>query len=617
MNIQAIDWIIIGATLVLVLAIGLYYTKKSGKNPDEFFLSGRDMPWWLLGFSMVATTFSADTPNLVTDIVRKDGVAGNWAWWAFLLTGMLTVYLYSRFWRRSGITTDLEFYELRYSGRPAAFLRGFRAVYLGFFFNVMIMATVMLAGVKIGSIMLGATPIQTIVAISSFTVLYSSLGGFKGVVMTDFVQFIIAMVGSVGAAMAVINLPEIGSVDALVSHELVQQKLQFFPDPGTDTFVTVLIIPIAVQWWSVWYPGAEPGGGGYIAQRMLSAKDEDNAQKATLFFNFAHYALRPWPWIIIALASLIMFPDLSTLETQFPNVDKSLINDDLAYPAMLSYLPKGLLGIVIASLIMALMSTISTHLNWGASYLTHDFYKRFIKPDASNKNLIVFGRVVTVLLMLCTAVLVPYLESAKKAFGILLQIGAGTGLLFILRWFWYRIHAVSELTAMIVSFKMAVLLELVLPNQYNIVFSGSEKLLIGIGVTTFAWLVATFAYDPSKQTAQLDQTNTAHTQKLIKFVELIKPYPMGWKKFLRDHNRADLIDQCEGGFSRSILKNGLGHTSNILPALWHRLFYLWKYAHGYWPFADLYWCSLHLTESSKIIKKGSRLLPFFIIQFIR
>ena len=253
-----------------------------------------------------------------------------------------------------------------------------------------------------------------------------------------------------------------------------------------------------------------------------------------------------------------MFPDLSTLETQFPNVDKSLINDDLAYPAMLSYLPKGLLGIVIASLIMALMSTISTHLNWGASYLTHDFYKRFIKPDASNKNLIVFGRVVTVLLMLCTAVLVPYLESAKKAFGILLQIGAGTGLLFILRWFWYRIHAVSELTAMIVSFKMAVLLELVLPNQYNIVFSGSEKLLIGIGVTTFAWLVATFAYDPSKQTAQVDQTNTAHTQKLIKFVELIKPYPMGWKKFLRDHNRVDLIDQCEGGFSRSILKMVLG-----------------------------------------------------------
>ncbi len=558
MNIQAIDWIIIGATLVLVLAIGLYYTKKSGKNPDEFFLSGRDMPWWLLGFSMVATTFSADTPNLVTDIVRKDGVAGNWAWWAFLLTGMLTVYLYSRFWRRSGITTDLEFYELRYSGRPAAFLRGFRAVYLGFFFNVMIMATVMLAGVKIGSIMLGATPIQTIVAISSFTVLYSSLGGFKGVVMTDFVQFIIAMVGSVGAAMAVINLPEIGSLDALVSHELVQQKLQFFPDPGTDTFVTVLIIPIAVQWWSVWYPGAEPGGGGYIAQRMLSAKDEDNAQKATLFFNFAHYALRPWPWIIIALASLIMFPDLSTLETQFPNVDKSLINDDLAYPAMLSFLPKGLLGIVIASLIMALMSTISTHLNWGASYLTHDFYKRFIKPDASNKNLIVFGRVVTVLLMLCTAVLVPYLESAKKAFGILLQIGAGTGLLFILRWFWYRIHAVSELAAMIVSFIMAILLELVLPNQFGIEFTGSEKLLIGIGVTTFAWLVATFVYDPSKQTAALDEINPTHAEKLIKFVELIKPYPMGWKKFLRDHNRADLIDQCEGGFSRSILKMVLG-----------------------------------------------------------
>jgi SSS family solute:Na+ symporter len=562
MNIQAIDWIIIGICLLVVLAIGLFYTRKSGKNPDEFFLSGRDMPWWLLGFSMVATTFSADTPNLVTDIVRKDGVAGNWAWWAFLLTGMLTVFLYARFWRRSGITTDLEFYELRYSGKPAAFLRGFRAVYLGFFFNVMIMATVMLAGVKIGSIMLGATPIQTIVAVSVFTVIYSSLGGFKGVVMTDFVQFIIAMVGSVGAAIAIVKLPEVGSLDALVSHEMVRDKLQFFPDPGTDTFITVLIIPIAVQWWSVWYPGAEPGGGGYIAQRMLSAKDEKNAQQATLFFNFAHYALRPWPWILIALASLIVFPELSDLEAQFPQVDESLINDDLAYPAMLSYLPKGLLGIVIASLLMALMSTISTHLNWGASYLTHDFYKRFIRPDASDQNLIVFGRVVTVLLMLCTALLVPYLESAKKAFGILLQIGAGTGLLFILRWFWYRIHAISELTAMIVSFKMAILLEIVLPNQYDIVFTGSEKLLIGIGVTTLAWVVATFAYDPNKtitngEASDQDEPST-HAAKLIHFVELIKPYPMGWRKFLLANNRPDLIEKCEGGFSRSILQMVLG-----------------------------------------------------------
>lgn len=562
MNIQAIDWVIIGICLLVVLSIGLFYTRKSGKNPDEFFLSGRDMHWWLLGFSMVATTFSADTPNLVTDIVRKDGVAGNWAWWAFLLTGMLTVFLYARFWRRSGITTDLEFYELRYSGKPAAFLRGFRAVYLGFFFNIMIMATVMLAGVKIGSIMLGATPIQTIVAVSVFTVIYSSLGGFKGVVMTDFVQFIIAMVGSVGAAIAIVRLPEVGSLDALVSHELVRDKLQFFPDPGTDTFITVLIIPIAVQWWSVWYPGAEPGGGGYIAQRMLSAKDEKNAQQATLFFNFAHYALRPWPWILIALASLIVFPELSDLEAQFPQVDKSLINDDLAYPAMLSYLPKGLLGIVIASLLMALMSTISTHLNWGASYLTHDFYKRFIRPDASDQNLIVFGRVVTVLLMLCTALLVPYLESAKKAFGILLQIGAGTGLLFILRWFWYRIHAISELTAMIVSFIMAILLEIVLPNQYDIVFTGSEKLLIGIGVTTLAWVVATFAYDPNRTNTTgevLDQdAPSTHAAKLIHFVELIKPYPMGWRKFLLANNRPDLIEKCEGGFSRSILQMVLG-----------------------------------------------------------
>jgi SSS family solute:Na+ symporter len=557
MNIQALDWTIIAGSLVLVLAIGLYYTKRSGKNPEEFFLSGRDMPWWLLGFSMVATTFSADTPNLVTDIVRKDGVAGNWAWWAFLLTGMLTVYLYSKFWRRSGITTDLEFYELRYSGKPAAFLRGFRAIYLGFFFNIMIMATVMLAGVKIGSIMLGASPIQTIVAVSVFTVLYSSLGGFKGVVMTDFVQFIIAMIGSVGAAIAIVRLPEIGSVDALVSHELVKEKLQFFPDPGTDTFVTVLIIPIAVQWWSVWYPGAEPGGGGYIAQRMLSAKDEDNAQKATLFFNFAHYALRPWPWIIIALASLIIFPELSDLETQFPNVDKSLINDDLAYPAMLSYLPKGLLGVVIASLVMALMSTISTHLNWGASYLTQDFYKRFVNPTATNKQLINFGRLTTLALMFFTALLVPFLESAKNAFGILLQIGAGTGLLFILRWFWYRIHAISELTAMIVSFLVAIALEIVLPNISNIELEGHHKLVIGVAITTIAWVAATLLYSPPSEKA-LDQELSVNDQTLIRFVELIKPYPMGWKKFLEKTGRTDLIDQCEGGFSKSILKMVLG-----------------------------------------------------------
>ena len=557
MNIQALDWTIIAGSLVLVLSIGLYYTKRSGKNPEEFFLSGRDMPWWLLGFSMVATTFSADTPNLVTDIVRKDGVAGNWAWWAFLLTGMLTVYLYSKFWRRSGITTDLEFYELRYSGKPAAFLRGFRAIYLGLFFNVIIMATVMLAGVKIGSIMLGASPIQTIVAVSVFTVLYSSLGGFKGVVMTDFVQFIIAMIGSVGAAIAIVRLPEIGSVDALVSHELVKEKLQFFPDPGTDTFVTVLIIPIAVQWWSVWYPGAEPGGGGYIAQRMLSAKDEDNAQKATLFFNFAHYALRPWPWIIIALASLIIFPELSDLESQFPNVDKSLINDDLAYPAMLSYLPKGLLGVVIASLIMALMSTISTHLNWGASYLTQDFYKRFVNPTATNKQLINFGRLTTLALMVFTALLVPFLESAKNAFGILLQIGAGTGLLFILRWFWYRIHAISELTAMIVSFLVAIALEIVLPNISSIELEGHHKLVIGVVITTIAWVAATLLYSPPSEKA-LDQELSVNDQTLIRFVELIKPYPMGWKKFLEKTGRTDLIDQCEGGFSKSILKMVLG-----------------------------------------------------------
>lgn len=457
MQLTTLDYAIIIAFFVVSLAIGIYASRRSGDSSKEFFLSGRNMPWWLLGVSMVATTFSADTPNLVTDIVRKDGVAGNWAWWAFLLTGMLTVFVYARLWRRSGVMTDLEFYEMRYSGRPARFLRQFRALYLGVFFNVVIMATVCLAGIKIAGVLLDVDPVTTLVVASVVTVAYSVMGGLRGVILTDFVQFGLAMIGAVGAAVVILNLEPVGGLNGLITNDLVTPKLDIFPsfdDPST--YIPLLIIPIAVQWWNVWYPGAEPGGGGYVAQRMLAAKNEKHAVGATLLFNVFHYALRPWPWILIALASLIVFPNLDSIAQAFPGVDPNTIDHDMAYPAMLSFLPSGLLGLVIASLLAAFMSTISSHLNWGSSYVVNDWYQRFIKPEASEKELVVVGRVATVVLMVLAAGLAPLLQSAKDAFDVLLQIGAGTGLIFILRWFWWRVNAYSEITGMVVSFVIAL-----------------------------------------------------------------------------------------------------------------------------------------------------------------
>jgi Na+/proline symporter len=450
------------------------------------------MPWWLLGVSMVATTFAADTPNLVAGIVREDGIAGNWVWWAFLLTGMLTVFIYAKLWRKLGISTDLEFYEIRYKGKAAAFLRGFRAIYLGVFFNIVIMATVCLAGVKIGHTMLGLSAFETLGIASVVTVLYSLLGGLKGVILTDFFQFIVAMVGSIWAAYFIIDLPEIGGMEGLLSNEIVQEKLNFLPKTtdNWDTWTSLLIIPLAVQWWSVWYPGAEPGGGGYIAQRMLAAKNEKHATAATLFFNFAHYALRPWPWIIIALASLVLFPTIADIKNQFPGLDESLYQNDLAYPAMLTYLPAGLLGLVLASLISAFMSTISTHLNWGSSYVVNDFYKRFVRPEATEKNLVAVGRISTAIMMLLAALLSVVLEQAKEAFDLILTIGAGTGLLFIMRWFWKAINPYSEITAMTVSFVVAIAF-FIAEKGFEIEFSSTVKLLSGVGITTIAWIVVT------------------------------------------------------------------------------------------------------------------------------
>ncbi|MDD5694632.1 MAG: Na+:solute symporter, partial [Bacteroidales bacterium] len=383
------DWIIIIGFFILSLIIGLFASRTSGKSYAEFFLSGRSMPWWLLGVSMVATTFSCDTPNLVTDLVRQRGVAGNWAWWAFLLTGMLTVFIYAKLWRRSRILTDLEFYEIRYSGKMAAFVRGFRALYLGVLFNILIMALVSLAMIKIGAVMLNWSPVKTLVIIMSLTAVYSTLGGFRGVLLTDFFQFGVAMIGAIGAAIYVIHLPQVGGLNEMIHHPAVVPRLSLLPDfTDRDALITLLILPLAVQWWSVWYPGAEPGGGGYIAQRMLAARSESGAVRATLLFNVMHYALRPWPWILVALASLIVFPDLASLQAYFPKADPQFVKHDFAYHAMLSFLPAGFLGLVVASLIAAYMSTISTHLNWGSSYIVHDFYQRFINPDASEKKLV-------------------------------------------------------------------------------------------------------------------------------------------------------------------------------------------------------------------------------------
>ncbi|MEM9856684.1 MAG: sodium:solute symporter family protein [Bacteroidota bacterium] len=464
MILQTIDWLVIGVFFLIVIIIGWVASKSAGKNSTEFFLGGRGMPWWLLGVSMVACTFSADTPNLVTGMVRSEGVVKNWAWWSFLITGMVTVFIYAGLWRRSNIMTDLEFYELRYGGKLASFLRGFRALYLGILFNCLIMGTVSLAIIKIGAVMFGIDPLTIILFSSLAVIIYATLGGIKGVIWADFFQYSIAMFGAVYAAIIAVKQPEVGSLKNLFSHPNVIDKLSFLPDFSDPyVYIPLLIIPIAVQWWSVWYPGSEPGGGGYIAQKMLSAKDEKNAIGATLFFNFAHYALRPWPWIIVALASMIIFPDLESIHQAFPNIKDQYLGNDVAYPAMLTRLGPGWLGLVVASIIAAYMSTIGTHLNWGSSYIVNDFYKRFVHPEASDGQQVLMGRISTGLLMIISAVFsLTFLEEATQAFDILLLSGAGTGLIYLLRWFWWRINAMTEIVGMAAATIMAILLVLVI-----------------------------------------------------------------------------------------------------------------------------------------------------------
>lgn len=539
MQLQIIDWVLILFFPCLSLVIGAIVARKAGTNSESYFLSGRNMPWWLLGFSMVATTFSTDTPNLVTNIVRTNGVAGNWVWWAFLPTGMITAFIYAKLWRRSGVMTDLEFYKIRYSDKVAGHLRTFRALYIGVFFNIMMMAAVSLAATKIGAVMIGAPPIYTLLVLGAVTMIFSSAGGFLGVVITDLILFLTAMVGAIGAAIFVLGMPEIGGLTGLMGNPIIADKLSILPDfANRELALSIFIIPLVVQWWSVWYPGAEPGGGGYVAQRMLAAKNSRHAVAAVLFFQACHYALRPWPWILVALASLIVFPDLESIHRAFPDIPADTLGHDLAYPAMLTFLPSGLLGLVVASLASAYMSSMATQLNWGASYVVNDFWRAVVKPNASEKELVRVGRIATIVLMVCAATLALFLSSALQAFNILLSVGAGTGLLFLLRWYWWRINAYSEFAAMVLSFSVAVALNFLAPADWT----ESFRLVIGVAITTVGWILVTLL------------TRPVEMETLYDFVRLVNPGGPGWTKVRQAAARdgVELPDSEDRSFARSL-----------------------------------------------------------------
>ncbi|MGD8496413.1 MAG: Na+:solute symporter [Gemmatimonadales bacterium] len=526
MRLTALDWTVVAVYGVVTLVLGLWFARRAGEGTQEYFLSGRSLPWWLLGTSMVATTFSTDTPNLVTNFVRTGGVSRNWAWWAFLLTGMATVFFYAKLWRRSGVFTDMEFYELRYSGPPAAFLRGFRAIYLGVFFNVMIMATVTLAAIKIGGVLLGLGKYEIVLIAGAITVAYSATSGLWGVVVTDLLLFVVSLTGAFAAAWYALARPEVGGLSGLVAHPELQGALGLLPDfSDWRTAVPIFVVPIAVQWWATWYPGAEPGGGGYVAQRMLAARDERESMRSVLWFNVAHYALRPWPWILVALASILVYPTLDSIAAAFPGLDPSILDHDLAYPAMLVFLPSGLLGLVVASLAAAYMSTISTHLNWGASYVVSDFYRRFVRPEASDKHYVAVARLTTVGLIILAALVALWLENAVDAFQILLQIGAGTGLVFLLRWFWWRVNAWSEISGMVVSFLIAVYFRFVHEAIGLPPLDPSLQLVVGVFGTTVAWVAVTLLTPP------------AETATLQAFYDRIRPFGRGWRRVVDTKGR--------------------------------------------------------------------------------
>jgi SSS family solute:Na+ symporter len=570
MHLQTIDWLIVAATLVVCFFPALFFGRRAGKSTSEFFVSGRAVPWWLAGLSMVATTFSSDTPNLVTDIVRRNGVAGNWVWWAFTLTGVATVFFYARMWRRSGVMTDLEFYEIRYSGTAASFVRGFRSIYLGFFFNCMIMATVNLAACKIAGILFGLERWQTLLAVGVLNVVFATHSGLWGVLVIDMVQFFIKMTAVIAAAYFALQLPVVGGLSGMVD------KLSAIKGPGGinylnilpdftnnwDMAIAVFIMPIAVQWWAVWYPGAEPGGGSYIAQRMLASKSEKDALGSVLFFNLAHYVLRPWPWILVGLCSIIVYPQLSDIQKAFPNLDPKLLGNDIAFPAMLKFLPVGFIGLMVGGLIAANSSTILTHLNWGASYLVHDFYRRFFRKDATEKHYVFAGRISTVLLFVCSSSLVFFLDTAKEAFDLILQVGAGTGLLYLVRWFWWRVNAWSEVAAMVSSFLISIVLLIL--NRNGVQVSTHVSLLITIAFTTLCWMVTTFVGPETDR------------RVLVEFYKKVRPFGPGWKKIRQESG----ITEAEARATHENIPMALLGWVTGCTVIWSALFAVGNYLYG-------------------------------------
>jgi len=539
--IEILDWFVIAASLATSLGIGWWATTQNQGNSESFFLAGRSMPWWLLGVSMVATTFAADTPTLITDWVRTDGVAKNWLWWSFVFSGLLTTYVFAKRWRRSGVMTDVEFYELRYSGVGGRFLRGFRALYLGLLFNVFIIAIVSLAAIKIMAILMGLTPLQTMLMGAGATLLFSVAGGLRSVLFVDFFQFLLAMGGSIAATIYVLNMEQVGGLEGLFAHQTVQEKMSFVPSTQ-EAWVALFIIPIAIQWWTAYYPGAEPGGGGYIAQRIFAAKDEQHATKASLFFNLAHYALRPWPWILIGLASLVVFPTLESIGEAFPNLAKDKIGHDAAYPAMVAQLPTGLKGVVLASLIAAYVSTLSTQVNLASSYLTKDFWKRFIAPDLSEKGQVMIGRFMTALVLALGSCVALLFTNAAQMFDLVLMIGAGTGLVYLLRWTWWRVNAWSEISATIAAVFSSYLFVGKATLPFADPFGWAESLgpwsyLGTVIFTTVVWFIVTLVTAPES------------TETLTRFADQTSPPGRGWKRF-----RTKPVDPDEASVGSDLLK---------------------------------------------------------------
>jgi Na+/proline symporter len=516
MNLSLLDWIVIAAYFLFNLGIGLYYARKATGSTSEFFLSGRNVPWWLAGTSMVATTFAADTPLAVTGFVARNGIAGNWLWWNFVMSGMLTVFLYARLWRRAGVMTDIEFAELRYSGKPAAFLRGFRALYLGLPINCIILGWVNLAMVKILEITLGLNKrnaILVVIGMLLFTAFYTAISGLWGVLVTDLFQFSLKM-GMV-IVLAVLAVNAVGGIDQLKSKIGAMDaatgsgsRLAFFPEFDSVWMPAItLFVYLGVIWWSTWYPGAEPGGGGYVAQRIFSAKNEKHGLLATLWFNIAHYALRPWPWILTALASLILYPELVDKESGYI---KTLLDPNV--------FPTYLRGFMLAAFAAAYMSTIGTQLNWGASYVINDFYRRFIQRSASEKHYVVISQLVTMLLMVASVIITFYMESIGGAWKLLLVTGAGTGTVLLLRWFWWRINAWSEVSAMITAAVVSIFLQLVLRWDSDRPRDFAYLMLVTVAVTTVVWVAATFLTSPEP------------TAKLIAFYQRVRPEGPGWNR---------------------------------------------------------------------------------------